>query len=284
VSGLRRIAGMAALVLVALACADRELLPGPDIAARIATTDVRFGEFEEFLGIQTRQSSGALESEALSRLLDQYLDERLLARLAVDLGRASPEMRREAAVDALLAGEQLPAPTGEEILARYEAERSELEQPERLVLRQLVAEDRASAERARRALVAGTAFEEVVRSMGDSPDASASGDQGALARDDLPAAFADPLFKLRPGEVSPVFEAEYGFLVFEVVDRLPAATLSLDDARAAIVRELAGERADAALARLVAQARSRYAVQVYDRNLPFSYRGEYPVSRPYETR
>lgn len=273
-----------ALALALPGCGDREALPGPDVAARIAGSDVRFGEIEEFVRLQTGESSGALESEALSRLLDQYLDENLLARLAVELGRATPEMRREVAVDALLAGEQLPQPTEAEILARYEAERPRLERPERLVLRQIVAEDRPTAERARRALASGTAFEEVLRGMGESPNASASGEQGALGRDDLPAAFADLLFRLRPGEVSPVLEAEYGFLVFEVVERLPAATLSLDQAKPEIERALAGERADAALARLVAQARSRYAVEVYDRNLPFSYRGEYPVSRPYETR
>jgi parvulin-like peptidyl-prolyl isomerase len=272
------------LALALPGCGDREALPGPDVAARIAGSDVRFGEIEEFVRLQTGESSGALESEALSRLLDQYLDENLLARLAVELGRATPEMRREVAVDALLAGERLPVPTEAEILARYEAERPRLERPERLVLRQIVAEDRPTAERARRALASGTAFEEVVRAMGESPNASASGEQGALGHDDLPAAFADLLFRLRPGEVSPVLEAEYGFLVFEVVERLPAATLSLDQAKPEIERALAGERADAALARLVAQARSRYAVEVYDRNLPFSYRGEYPVSRPYETR
>jgi hypothetical protein len=44
------------------------------------------------------------------------------------------------------------------------------------------------------------------------------------------------------------------------------------------------ERADAALARLVADARSRYAVEVFDRNLPFAYRGSFPISRPYEKR
>ncbi len=273
-----------ALALLVASCGERESLPGPDVAARIAGADVRYGEVEQFVRLQAGESSGALESEALSRLLDQYLVESLLTRLALELGRAAPGARREQAIDSLLAGEILAEPTEEEIRARYEADRAELARPERLVLRQLVAEDRVAAERARRELAAGTPFEEAVRRMGDASAAAASGDQGALARDDLPPAFAEALFRLRAGETSPVFEAEYGFLVFQVVERLPAATLSLDEARAQLAYELGSERADSALARLVVQARSRYAVEVFDRNLPFSYRGEFPVSRPYESR
>jgi hypothetical protein len=64
----------------------------------------------------------------------------------------------------------------------------------------------------------------------------------------------------------------------------PARTLALAEARDEIQRRLAGARADRALARFVTEARSRYAVEVFDRNLPFVYRGSFPVSRPYESR
>ena len=33
---------------------------------------------------------------------------------------------------------------------------------------------------------------------------------------------------------------------------------------------------------LFADAQSRYTVAVYDRNLPFNYRGSFPTSRPHE--
>ena len=54
--------------------------------------------------------------------------------------------------------------------------------------------------------------------------------------------------------------------------------------RGEIEARLAAERADAAFARLVSEAKSRYAVEVFDRNLPFHYRGALPVTRPYEAR
>jgi hypothetical protein len=38
------------------------------------------------------------------------------------------------------------------------------------------------------------------------------------------------------------------------------------------------------VARLLAEARTRYAVEVFDRNLPFAYKGKFPVARPYENR
>jgi hypothetical protein len=72
-----------------------------------------------------------------------------------------------------------------------------------------------------------------------------------------------------------VVEAEYGFHLFQVVERLPAAEVPLADARVEIGRRLRRERADARLAELVAEARRRYNVAVLERNLPFNYQGRY---------
>jgi len=278
------LAGPLALAAALAACGERAPLPGPDVAARVAGVDVRYGEIEAFVREQSGESSGALSSEALSRLLDQYLIETLLVRLAVDTGHAAPGARRGDAVEALLAAEPADPPGEAELVAVYEARRAELARPERLELRQLVAEQRASAERARRELAAGAPFERVLATLDDEAGSAASGEQGALARDDLPPAFAEALFRLPEGGVSQVFEAEYGYLVFQVVRRLPAATPSFEEARPLLERELASRRADAALARRVGEARGRYPVEVYYRNLPFSYRGEFPVARPYDPR
>ncbi|HEX5760311.1 MAG TPA: hypothetical protein VF121_14075, partial [Thermoanaerobaculia bacterium] len=67
----------------------------------------------------------------------------------------------------------------------------------------------------------------------------------------------------------------YGFHLFQVVERLPAAVVPLAAARPEIVRRLRRERADRRLRALVEEARGRYTVAVYERNLPFHYQGNY---------
>lgn len=279
------LAALLAVTAAALAaCSRLPPPPGPDVVARLAGEDLRYAEFEEYLRTNLGESGGALASEALSRLFDGFLTEESLRRLAVERELVAADAPRAAAAEALLAAAPPPAPAAAEIAAYHAAHAADFRRPERVELRQILTEDRLSAERARRELAAGTPFATVVSRLAGAGGSASSGDQGTLARDELPPAFADLVFRLQDGGVSDVLAADYGFHVFQVVRRLPAETLPLEAARAEIVARLAAERADAALARLVAEARSRYAVEVFDRNLPFNYRGAFPVARPYEAR
>jgi len=265
-------------------CGDEPPPPGSDVAARIAGEDVRLVDFQSHLGEVAGGPDEALASEALSQLLDQYLEERMLIRLAADRQLPVAGTDAAAAAEALLAAEPVRADSDADIAAWYSAHAAELARPERVELLQILTEERGAAERARRELTSGADFSEVAARVSIDPAAASGGQRGWFAREDLPPTFADLLFRLPEGGVSEVIEVDYGFHVFRVEAKQPAATPTLEQARPEIERRLAAERADRALARLVADARSRYAVEVFDRNLPFAYRGSFPVSRPYEKR
>ncbi len=271
-------------LLGAVSCAPKEPLPGPDVVARIAGADVRHSDFEAYLRRNLGEGGEALTSEALSQLLDQFLTERLLGRLAADRGLAGSGAPAARAADALLAAVPRAEPTAAEVQAWYDAHRAALARPERVELAQILTESREAAEKARREIQAGADFASVAREVSADPAASRGGQSGIFAREDLPPAFADVVFQLPEGGVSDVIATDYGFHVFKVLRHLAADQPSLDDVRDTVVARMRGERADVAMARLVAEARSRYAVEVYDRNLPFSYRGAFPVSRPYEKK
>jgi len=271
------------LLLACLACAPDEPLPGPDVVARIGGRDVRHADFEAHLRRNLGGEGEALSSEALSAMLDQFLEERLLLRAAVDRGLVGPDASVERAVAALLAALPSVEPPAEEIQAWYDAHRAELARPEKVELEILLLPDRERAEEARRRLLDGVDPEQIV--AGEEDETGTGGLQrGVFARDDLPPAFASIVFDLPEGRTSDVVEADYGFHVFRLLRRIPAEEPSLERVRDEIVRRLRSARTDAGLERLVADAGSRYAVQVFDRNLPFAYRGTYPVSRPYENR
>jgi hypothetical protein len=281
--------------LIAIGACRREEPPAPDVVAKIGESPVHYADFEGYLARAVGDGGGSvLVSDVLSGLFDQFLDEELLVRLAVDRGlihggsekggapkAADDERDRRQAVERLLETSLAAAAPEVEVVAYYRAHRQEFARPERVRLRQILTEDRASAERALKAIAAGSDFGEVARQMSRDPSAAAGGDQGELARSDLPPAFAEVIFALQPGEVSRVVPADYGFHVFQVTARLPAEVVPLEQARPEIAERLRRQRADRRLRELVAEARKRYHVTLFARNLPFNYKGSYdhdPIS------
>ncbi|HEY8020359.1 MAG TPA: peptidylprolyl isomerase [Thermoanaerobaculia bacterium] len=282
----------AAICLLLAGACRREPPPAPDAVARIGGEEVRYDRFAAYLSRAVGDSDSALPGDALSALFDQFLDEQLLARLAVDRGLVAAGDRSggpRRAVDALLAdGRARPAaaPARAEVEAYYAAHRDEFVRPERVRLRQILVEDRATADRAAREIAAGASFEDVARrlsrnSRGGGGAGSGGGagyvggDQGELSRTDLPPAYADTIFALAPGGVSRVIPADYGFHLFQVVEHLPPEVLPLGEVEGEIRARLERESADRRLAKLVGECRKRYDVEVYARNLPFDYEGNY---------
>jgi len=297
---VRHPAAAALLVLVPLglvgaASCGRPRPPGPDVVARIGDGEVRYAQFEAYLrhAVGTMDSAGdggeaegegVLASDALSGLFDQFLDEELLARLAAErglmAGAEADAAGRRRAVDRLLESLAAGEPSEEEIAAYYREHRGEFARPERVRLRQILTDERAAAEGALRELAAGADFAELARRVSRDPSAASGGEQGELARADLPPAFAEVIFALSPGEVSRLVPADYGFHVFQVTERLPAEVVPFPQVRGEIAERLRRERADRRLRELVEEARSAHDVTVYERNLPFNYKGFYGHDKP----
>lgn len=268
-------AGRILLIALLLAACDRTARVGPDVIARIDRDLVRYGEFEAFLRANGVAGGEPRDVEVLARLLDQFLDERLLRHAAVERGLLPPEGDARSAVEALLRAAPPAEPTRAELEAHLAAHRADFERAERVRLLQIVTGTAEEAHAAAAELAAGADFSDVARRRSRGPAAERGGDQGVLERDDLPPAFAEIIFALRPGEPSEILQAEYGWLLFQVSERLPASTPSLAEAETEVRRALRRERADRDLAALVAEARSRYTTEVYVENLPFRYRGPY---------
>lgn len=273
--------GLFLLLSLALACGRAEA--PPDVVASLGEEQVRYSEFESWLKRTVGDSEGVLASDVLSQLFDQFLDEKVLIRMAADRGllpggQAGGQSGAREAMDALLAA-GLAGGKGEpgeaEVVRYYEERRQEFARPERVRLRQILTEDRPAAERAVQELAAGTDFADLARQLSRDPSASTGGYQGELSREDLPPAFADVIFSLQPGEASPIVPADYGFHIFQVIARSPAGVVPLEEARAEIVERLRQEQADRHLAGLVREGRTQYNVEVHARNLPFNYQGSY---------
>jgi peptidyl-prolyl cis-trans isomerase C len=252
--------------------------PSPDAVAVVGGAEVTYADLAAYVEAETDSPAATLESPVLSRLLDQHLTERLLVRVARERGLVAPHAGTREALSALLESAPADQPVRPEALARYRDRKGELTLPERVRLRQILTETREEAEAARAELAAGADFADVARRFSEDPSAPYGGVQGELAREDLPEEFADVIFGLEPGEVSEVLEADYGFHIFQVTARLPGRAVPFDEAEKVLAEELREERVRSWLDGLVEEARSRYAVRVYEKNLPFDYHGAYATA------
>lgn len=106
-------------------------------------------------------------------------------------------------------------------------------------------------------------FEAAAQRFSTSPDAASGGDLGWFGRGDMPEVF-DVCFNLDNGTISDVVASDYGFHIFQVVDRRPAHEESFDEARPRLERELVRERQDVAYERLLAELRAQTPVVIHD--------------------
>ena len=276
-----RLAGLiaAGLGLSLFTACGSQPLPASDAAARMNGSDVPYASFESYLERNTRESGSSLPSAVLSQLFDQFLDEMLLTRLATDKRLIPDDTSPRLAVAALLSDKNGASvePSAPDVESYYRQHLDQFQRPERVRLRQILVEDRETAELAASRLAGGAPFPEVARqySIDSGSGGGSGGDQGLLARSDLPVAFASTIFSLTPGQVSDIIPAEYGFHIFLVEERLPAKELPLNQAEPEIRQQLRRDLTEQRLTDLVREARDQYEPEIFVRNLPFNYQGRY---------
>ena len=126
----------------------------------------------------------------------------------------------------------------------------------------LAAEDKinALAERVKK----GEAFDQVARKESDDKSAQAQlattqhpaspgngGDLGWFSQDRVMPEFGAVAFKLKPGEVSTPVRTQFGYHLIKVLERKPASTATLSEAREQITAFLVSEKRQKAVAQVV---------------------------------
>ena len=265
-----------ALLLAALFLACAGSLPD-GVVVRIGGEERSYEDFDRYVSGVLDVDASRSSSEVLSRLFERFVDDQLLLRWVRDRGFADATATSHEAAAALL--EASPPEISSTDVERYYAEhRNDYERPARARLRQILVEDRDSAEQALAELEAGVDFGEVARIRSIGPSAPDGGLQGELSQEDLPGALAEVVFALEEGEWSELLEADYGFRIFQVERFLPDETLSLQAAAASIRSRLVAERSEALIRQAIEEARREYNLQVAVSRLPFEYSGPYRAS------
>lgn len=288
---------LALLVAAAPGC-RRESEPPPGVIATIGDRQPTAADFQRYLDRNAGTPLNQLAPAAASALLDQFIDEILVAELAEskgvsvtaaeiegspvsDAGESSTEksdqIRRSKYVASLSA--QLPGPSEAELVRYYQQHPEEFRTGDQVHTRQILMHDEKEAAAAVAELRKGAAFEEVSKKYSKAPNAARGGDIGFVGRGQLPKIFEDVIFSLKPGEFSSVIKTETNFFhIFKVDEVRKAGTVPFAIARPVIEQKLKEEKLRSELERQTEQARQELNVAVYPRRLGFRYTGKYATT------
>jgi peptidyl-prolyl cis-trans isomerase D len=120
-------------------------------------------------------------------------------------------------------------------------------------------------------------FAELAKKYSQDPGSSEQGgDLGSFGRGAMVKPFEDAVFKLKPGEVSDVVETEFGYHVIKVGGIKPEKTVSFEEARPGIEKELAKQRAGKKFAES-AETFSNLAYEQSDSLKPIAEKFKLPI-------
>jgi hypothetical protein len=268
----RRGAAAAALLLLS-ACARKDR---PDTIETIAVIDgapVALASFRAYFEANAGRPIAESRPAVVSGLFDQFLREETWRREAgLSAGDENAQRRDAPSVLLARAGDAI-RPSPAEVREEYDRHPDRYRRPEEASVARIFTRSKPEADRARGRLAAGGDFGAVAREVSRSPDAPRGGRVGWVRRGDLPSEFEEAVFRLKPGEISPVISAEEGFLIFTVSERRPARVLAAEEAEPEIRERIAREKAERYLQGLVETARRENRLRVFADRLPFVYTG-----------
>lgn len=180
---------------------------------------------------------------------------RLLAQENLSFSEWREELRYSLVEKAVFKkiNEKLAQPTEPEIKRYYEEHKDQFKKKERIYLRQILTDEQGKADLLR-TQVKTKDFAEVAKKYSIAPEAKDGGVVGWIEKGSVD--FFDPLFSSSAGSVTQI-KSPFGFHVVKVEKKAPASTVTLEDAKAQIVRSLMAQREQAEFVKwLDAQLRS----------------------------
>lgn len=161
----------------------------------------------------------------------------------------------------------------EQVREYYLEHRDELEQPERVRLREILvstegytASELTDREDRVRELLAkirsGEKFEELAREYSDAPTAADGGDLGYFEPEKLAPAIREILDKLREGGVSDPMRTPQGYLILQLVEHVPAGIPPLESIKGELVQRLYFDQVQPALREYLSDLRRESYIRV----------------------
>jgi peptidyl-prolyl cis-trans isomerase C len=122
------------------------------------------------------------------------------------------------------------------LLSLYQKNKTRYQRPAAVRLRQVVLSNEADAERIKKELASVKTLASLATKFSVTADSATSGDVGWIEKGQFE--IFDVAFRMSVGQRSGVVKSPFGYHIFEVTDRRPAKTLSFEEARKSVEREV----------------------------------------------
>jgi parvulin-like peptidyl-prolyl isomerase len=267
-------------------------------------------DFQEYVRSTIGGSGKSLAIPALSRLYDDFVEEKLFLRRArdqnvvltddeksdylaklkramgVDNNKPEPAISGETVLfEHLLVEKYLSllvkniSIEDEDISGFYSQHKSDYLQPERVQVSQilLASEGKATEVRGRLKDADEAQFRTMARAESAGPEAVKGGVMGVFSAGQLPPELEKFIFPLNAGEISQVVGSSYGYHIFRVDKKFEARLISPAEAAPAIRANLLDQKSKEAVAAHLEELKAAMDWKSYPENLSFAYqRNECP--------
>jgi peptidyl-prolyl cis-trans isomerase C len=184
----------------------------------------------------------------VEKLRSTYPDDVTFRRTLAEEGISFSEWREQLKarqIEKLVFGsiaQGIKAPSLEELKAHYQQNIESFKTKERILLRQIVVEEKSKAELLKD-LLKKQKFEYVAKNYSVAPEGKAGGLVGWIGKGEVD--FFDSAFSYRVGVPGPVFQSPFGFHIVLVEKKAAAGTQSFEEVRPRIDRDLRALREQA---------------------------------------
>ncbi len=141
-----------------------------------------------------------------------------------------------------LMSEKMKPATPEDLKAHYQQNLPQFKTKERIFIRQIVVEEQAKAD-VMKAELKKRSLEVLAKEYSITPEGKTGGAVGWIGKDDVD--FFDPLFTAKVGTPVPIFKTPYGYHVAVVEKKSPATTLTFEEVKARIERQIRAQKEQA---------------------------------------
>jgi parvulin-like peptidyl-prolyl isomerase len=278
---------------------------GNEIVLEVEGSAYRNSDLDRY--VKDNAGKGELSPASLSRLYDQFVEEKLL--LAAAGGQGVTLTREEEKVYlAKLADEAPPGEAGglaardphlfdrpliekyssrflsglrvgdDEIHAYYEEHKKDFLVPERVRVSQILLDTETKAVDVLRRLAGASEeeFRKIALEESIGPEAFKGGSMGVFKAGDLPFEMEKVVLPLEGGRLSPVVESSYGYHIFRMDRRLPPQLLPEAEAAPAIRLKILDGKVKDALAAHLDELKRSLAWSSHPERLPFAYQRNLP--------
>ncbi len=144
----------------------------------------------------------------------------------------------------------------------YKIHKKEFSHGDEVHARQIVVEDQKTAETVWQKAKSDDNFAALAQEFSIAPEAKRGGDLGWFERGIMPKIFDEACFPLPTNEISPIVKTEFGYHIFKVVERRPAAAKPLAEVKETIVNKLRQERIQDAYEKWYEPLRKKAKVEI----------------------